>query len=172
MTRALVAAVLVSFLWIVAQNVWMRIAPTPRRLRSMTCWFLASLPCLALAWLVLPIHVPAGESPLLGPVNGIVLHTLVFFCYAECFYHVERSVTLRLLVELLPHGDAGTTEADLTRSYPQEDMVVRRLEVLRDNMFVADDSDGWRLSTKGRVYAAVVSALAWIFQSRTQAERG
>ena len=172
MLRGIVAAGLVSVVWIVLQNVWMLYRPAEARLTAMGRGFALSLPLLFAVERILPVEVPEAESPFLGPLQAIILHTLIFFCYAECFYHVERSVTLRLLIELLPYQASGATVDDIRSGYSQDDMVARRLTVLERSGFVQQRGKMWELTRMGLAYATVVEALSWLFQSQPQSDRG
>ena len=171
MLRGIIAAVVVSMAWIIVQNAWMFFRPAKARLRAMATGFFVSLPLLAVVERVLPVAVPQAESPWLGPLQALTLHTLIFLGYVECFYHVERSVTLRLLVEMLPYQASGVTIQELKGRYSQDDMIARRLSVLERSGFVRQSSAGWELTRKGFAYAAGVEALSKLFQSRSQADQ-
>ena len=95
----------------------------------------------------------------------------MFFCYVECFYHIERSVSLRLMVELLKQGDAGAPLEEIQGRYPVEGMIQERLEVLRDRGFIELRNDCWHLCFKGQLLARVTVSVSWLFQAKGQHER-
>lgn len=172
MVKGIIVACIASGLWIVAQNVCMHFWPTQRRLRAMTYGVCAGLPLLVCVYWFLPLTSPANESPYLGPMQAIIAYVLLFAGYAEFFYHVERSVTIRILVELIPYGGAGTTVDAIKTSYPQEDMIFRRLQVLEKNGFVRHQQGGWKLTAKGAILADGVAVALRVFGAQTQADRG
>lgn len=175
--RGIVAALLVSLLWIGLQNLWMFVRPAENRFRAMLIGYLISLPFLYVAyhWIaqapIAPDNPAAAESPAMGLFHACFLHLLLYFCYGECFYHVERSVTLRLLVEILQHGPSGLHLQRLQGEYPVGEMVRQRMEVLRNRGFVTQDNGVWRLSFMGETLARITAFVAWLYQAPGQHER-
>ena len=175
--RGIMAACVVTLLWVTLQNLLMFIHPAENRFRTMLVGYLVSLPFVYVAYrwfaqLPFPPGSPSAlESPRLGFIHAYFLHLLLFFFYVQCFYHVERSVTLRLLVELLKHGSGGAPLTGIQGSYPVEGMIRQRLEVLRDRGFVQMQDGAWQLTFKGAVLARVTNAISWLYQAKGQHER-
>jgi hypothetical protein len=163
-------AILVSFAWIVGQNLLMHLRPAKNRLRIMCAGYLVSLPFVFLAYRWIPPLVHP-TSTAIGLFHGYFFHLLLFLCYVECFYHIERSVTFRLLVELLHAGQPGLPLRALQAQYSVDEMVAQRLEVLREKGFLDRQGDDWSLRPKGLRLARVTATLSWIFQSKGQHER-
>jgi hypothetical protein len=157
--RALLSSVGITVLWVLAQVAWMHVRPARSRFKAMCAGFLLSLP--ALAWAL-------GDSAAADAAQAALLHLLLFFFYVQCFYHVERSVTLRLLVEIHRAPGGKIPLAQLMKSYSFEDMVRERLGTLGENGFLARDGDRWRNTPKGRLFARVMALSEWVFQSRGQ----
>ena len=111
------------------------------------------------------------ESYAMGLFHGYFFHLLLFFLYAECFYHVERSVTLRFFVELLKRGDQGATIHVIQTHYSVDGMIQQRLEVMRDQGFLEQRPDGWHLRLKGLLLARVSRTGSWLFHFKAQHER-
>ena len=173
MAQGIIVAVIVSAAWILAQNLFMHLRPAENRFNAMVVGYLLSLPCVFVAYRWMPPLLPGSgsESPALGLFHAYLLHLLLFFCYGECFYHVERSVTLRLLVEILQHGDAPASLQAIQGRYNVEGMIRERLEVMRERGFVERVDDSWHLCFKGTLLARVTVATAWVFQIKPQHER-
>jgi hypothetical protein len=177
MLHGVIVAAMVSVVWILLQNFLMHVRPAENRFRSMLSGYLVSLPVVFLAYRWLPpfsariAESMATESSAMGIIHAYLFHLLVFFCYAECFYHVERSVTLRLLVELLQHGDEGVHLPAIQARYSVGDMIRQRLDVLQDRGFLERHEDVWRLRPKGLLLAQATAALSWLFQAPMQHER-
>ena len=173
MAHGIIVAVMVSVAWILAQNVFMHLRPSQNRFKAMVVGYLLSLPFIVIVYHWMPPSAPGSgtESPALGLFQAYLLHLLLFFCYGECFYHVERSVTLRLLVEILQHGDEPAPLQAIQGRYNVEGMIRERLQVLRKQGFVERVDDSWRLLFKGVMLARVTVATAWVFQIKPQHER-
>jgi hypothetical protein len=167
-------AIVVSVAWILVQNLIMHVRPAEHRFGAMLLGYLFSLPFVFLAYRWMPgfTDTVTMESPTMGLIHAYFFHLLLFLFYAECFYHVERSVTFRLLVELLQSGPSGLPLQAIQSRYSVDEMVEQRLEVLRNNGFLKREGDIWRLRPKGLFLASATAALSWVFQSEAQYERG
>ncbi len=173
MVHGLLTGLVSTLLWVVAQNLWMHLLPTPRRFRAMVLGYLLSLPLVFFVYRWLPVwwQPTPGEAPAMGWIHAYVLHFLLFAFYGECFFHVERSVTLRLLVEILFAGPRGADLEGLRNQYPVGDMIAQRLEVLRENGFVRREGERWLLLPKARLLARFAIIGNWLFRAAPQNER-
>jgi len=175
--RGILAAFLVTLIWVVLQNASMFIHPADNRFRTMLIGYLVSLPFVYVAyrWFAqfpFPPGAPgATESPRLGLIHAYFFHLLLFFFYVQCFYHVERSVTLRLLIELLKLGGVNAPLQEIQGRYPVEGMIQQRLQILRERGFIELRDGSWYLTFKGAALARVTSAISWLYQSQGQHER-
>jgi len=177
MKQGVFAAVVVTLAWVLLQNLLMFVRPAENRFRAMLTGYILSLPFVYPVYRSLPAlgFVDAGgaatESPYMGLFHAYLFHLLLFFFYVECFYHVERSVSLRLLVELLKQGDAGAPLQEIQGRYPVESMIQQRLDVLRDRGFIELRNGSWHLCLKGELLAQVTVTMSWLFQAKGQHER-
>ena len=170
MLQGVLIACSVSFAWIFFQNIWMHVRPTENRFAPMLIGYVVSLPVVAMALSCFP--APAtSETPWLGWIHAYLFHLLLFFCYVECFYHVERSVSLRLLVEILIAGSDGVQIEDIQQRYSFREMILDRLSVLCDRGFLDTQNGVYQLRRKGKLVAYVIAFAAWVFQSKGQHER-
>lgn len=173
MVNGLLAAIIVSAVWIVLQNLLMHFRPAENRFGAMLTGYLLSLPAVYLVyqWLLSRPTPSTDEAYGLGLFHAYLFHLLLYFCYGECFYHVERSVTLRFFVEILQRGDRGAKIEAIQQDYSIDEMVRQRLEVMRDHQFLAGGHDGWRLRLKGAVLARLQMLGSRFFQFKGQHER-
>jgi len=175
--RGIWAATLVSASWIILQNLLMFARPAENRFRVMLVGYLMSLPfVLVVYYYFLQLPFPSGspsatESPKLGLIHAYFFHLLLFFFYVQCFYHVERSVTLRLLVELYRFGCNGAPIQSIQGRYPVEDMIRQRLDILHDRGFIKLRDGAWHLTLKGAFLARITVSIAWLYQAQGQHER-
>lgn len=173
MMRGLLTAVIVTTIWITIQILWMHVKPAKNRFKAMLLGYVLSLPFVIAAyeWLpgaaAIPLHEPWG----IGLFFAYFLHLLLFFLYVECFYHVERSVTLRFLVEILQRSPPGAGMDEILAEYNVDNMIRTRLVVLEENNFIERREGTWRLKPKGARLAKIMRVTAWIYQSASQADR-
>lgn len=148
----------------------MHIRPAKNRIRAMTIGYLAGLPAVFLLcrldFLVFGTQTYERTGVIL--FHAYFLHLLIFLLYAECFYHIERAVTLRLLLEIQNGEDHPGSAINITREYNAEEMVRRRLDVLESHAFVERRGESWMLRRKGRVFARLMQFSSWLFQSANQ----
>lgn len=176
MLSGLLASLLVTFFWIIACIVFMHCYPTAHRFRIMTKSFCCSLPLLWFFVFLLQ-HQPTiierlngHESPILAYFMALLMHFLFFFFVVECFYHIERSVTLRLLIEIQQHP-SSLTISDLMKNYSVDDMIMRRLQDMAKNGWSYYENDRWKLTPKGHYLALLMHFSCWLFQSKPQNKR-
>lgn len=170
-----IIAALIGFLLCVAGHLAsMHRRPVKGRLGAMTRAFVLGFPVtLALVPIVRSLGRgwDGAEHPWIAWIVAVLLHVLLFFLFVECFYHVERSVTLRLLVELLEHPQGAASEEEIMRDYSVDDMIERRLADLVRNRWLEEAGGQYRLTAKGRNLARVMSTSLWIYQNKPQNER-
>ncbi|MCX6992232.1 MAG: hypothetical protein NT011_03715 [Kiritimatiellaeota bacterium] len=151
----------------------MHIKPLANRFKAMCLGYCISLPFVYMAyqWMpgltTIPLHEPWG----IGLFFAYFLHLLFFLLYVECFYHVERSVTLRFLVEILQQSPPGARLDQILDNYNVESMIHTRLAALEKNNFIECKDARWRLKPKGGRLAKLMRISAWIYQSAGQADR-
>lgn len=174
MLQGLIAATLVTLIWVLAQVFVMHLRPAENRFKAMLAGYLASLPLVFIfARWIAPLLAPApaaaaGGSPIF---HAYLSHLLLFFLYVECFYHVERSVTLRFLVEILARRDQPPRVEDIRGQYSIREMITARLDVLRQNGFAEERAGRWHLKAKARLLVTAMRFSVWLFQSEIQSER-
>jgi len=177
MIRGVCAAVITTAVWISIQILAMHIRPAENRFKTMLAGYLLSIPLVAAAYLLIPwpavvAEQVAGEAAWLGWLHAYLCHLLCFFLYIECFYHVERSVTLRFLGELYQARDRPANLEDITsEKYSLQDMIERRLMLMKENGFIREDGGTFANTKKGNGYARVMAVSAWLFGSKSQKER-
>lgn len=176
MVHGVAVAILVTLAWVLVHVAIMHVRPAESRIRAMTLGYLVSLPFVyaACRWLPMPATIAeraAQESQLMGLFHAYFLHLLLYFAWVECFYHVERAVSLRFLIEILRHPDETAPIDEIRGKYNVREMVETRLEALRDHGFAEQRGDTWHLKPKGLLFARAMQFSAWIFQSKGQSER-
>ncbi len=175
MIAGIISAVLATALWISAQLLIMRLKPSERRFRAMLRGYLSSLPLVAVCYLLLQPHFPLLSSPAepvwMGWFHAYLLHLLLFFQYVHFFYHVERSVTVRMLVEILDSPGGAVSHDEINSRYSLDEMIVRRLDVMVENGFLLKRDGAYHNTAKGDLFARLVVLVSRTFRSVTQKDR-
>ena len=177
MILGIFAGCLVSILWIGAHIGWMHIRPAENRFKSMLAGYLISFPLPALAclwafeWQCLHSWTSGPGTLWLSLLHAYIWHLLLFLAYAEFFYMVERSVTLRFLMEILRRPSDQAQIEQIQTDYNVESMIRRRLAILKETNFIELHEGKWRLKAKGLRIAKAMRVSAWIYQSVGQPDR-
>ena len=167
MLKGLLISVLLTASWICAQIVIFHLRRPSRLFAAIAGAFAVTVPLFPVVYLLAPadlFFLPPGcaRAPCwVGLFTGMVAHLLFFFAYVEFFYYVERSVTLRVLVEI--HKRPGRTVEDVRDRYSVKRMVSDRLGAMKENGFVGRRGERWLLTAKGRVFARIfILARQWL----------
>lgn len=173
MERGILTAVIITAVWITIQIIWMHIRPAQNRFNAMLLGYVVSLPFVIVAFEWLPglAAIPLTEPWGIGLFFAYFIHLLLFFLYVECFYHIERSVTLRFLVEILQRSPPGARMEQILSAYNVDNMICARLKALGENNFIEYWERKWRLQPKGARLAKVMRVSVWIYQSVSQIDR-
>ncbi|HBA83880.1 MAG TPA: hypothetical protein DCZ95_07295 [Verrucomicrobia bacterium] len=177
MERGLLTAIIVSAAWMLVHLLLMQRRPAENRFKAMTVCWLFSLPFIPAFYFLAPSGLtphPAdvGDSIWMGLLQAGLSSVLLYFLFVECFYHVERAVTLRILIELLNDAKSNPTIESVRSKYDVDEMIRRRLDVLADRHFIARRDDRWHLLPKGRLFARTMQFSCWLFQCKGQKDRG
>ncbi len=176
MLTGLLASFVTTLLWMIVCIFLMHCHPPSPRFKLMLRSFIFSLPFLGLFLFLLQHQsdlvekLNGAEAPFLAYLIAFILHFLFFFFFVECFYHVERSVTLRLLIEI-HESLTPLSVSTLMRDYSVNDMIKRRLENMLSSKWIYRENDQWRLTSKGLWLARIMHISCWIFQSKPQNKR-
>ena len=174
MLTALILVIPLSFLWIILHIVWMHIHHADNRFSAMLNGFLLSLPVLLIAlWCpqTRAFHAALSPEPYgLVIFHAALAHVLIFFCFVECFYHIERAVTFRMLIEIAAHEE-GIPVAALKQDYHISEMIATRMNTLMERQFVYEKDGRWHLLPKGRWFARLMHFTLWLYNAQSQKDR-
>ena len=162
--RGLVAGLLAFAVYFGLQTSVFHFVKITRRARVLISLWLLCLPAYPLLFWGLPDDRVIWLAPLVAPSDAItflcggLLYFFIFMGYAQFIYMAESSVGVRTMIELTSEPEKGLTLEELTKRYPHEWMMERRLRrMVRTGYLV--EQDGWyRTTARGRLTAA---ALAW-----------
>lgn len=176
MGTGLLASLLATFSWIMVHLFLMHQRPCKQRLAAMTQAFLLSLPLLFVLLFFLQrqpaivLQLNGQEDFFLAYSYGFLLHLLFYFFFVEVFYHIERSVTLRFLIEI-DNSSSTANLKQIIKEYSVEEMIPRRLNDMKISGWIFKKNDRWILTFKGLCLAKTMRFSCWLFQSKPQNER-
>lgn len=87
--------------------------------------------------------------------------------YMHLYFGVDRSLSVRMLGELVKSGEGFLTLEDLSRLYPADDMVARRVAVLVDKGLLELTDHRYTCSARGRFLVSLALAGKALYGLRT-----
>jgi hypothetical protein len=98
-----------------------------------------------------------GADWRLGFANGLVVQVLLFLTAVLFYSHADRSITVRLLIELARAPRQRLTLAEMQAVCGVEVLMQDRLDIMQRNGFLVARGDRFVLSTKGWIAGSVGS---------------
>ncbi|WP_320178451.1 hypothetical protein [Roseovarius pacificus] len=91
------------------------------------------------------------KAPVLGHLwVSAPLYAFLVVLYMHLYFGVDRSLSVRMLGELVKSGEDFLAMDELNRRYPAGDMVARRVAVLVDKGLLVKDGERYVCAPRGR----------------------
>ncbi|MGH2584209.1 MAG: hypothetical protein ACRDJE_04785 [Dehalococcoidia bacterium] len=147
--------------WIVVQAVVFHVAAPRKAFSSMVTCFAPTVPLYLVLYAVTPADLVVlspqfvGADWRLGLANGLLVHVLLFLTGGMFYSHADRSITIRLLIELARAPEQRLTLAEMQATCGVEVLMQDRLDIMVRNGFLAASGDRFVLTSKGLVGGSV-----------------
>jgi hypothetical protein len=167
----LLSGVLVA-IWVVVQGVVFHAVAPHKAFSSMVACFAPTVPIYLLLYYMTPADLGllppefVGMDWRLGLGNGLVVHVLLFLTAGLFYSHADRSITIRLLIELARAPEQRLTLAEMQAMCGVEVLMQDRLDIMVRNGFLAASGDRFVLTLKGLVGGSVGWAARRILRIR------
>ena len=102
----------------------------------------------------------------LGLANGLMVHVLLFLTAGLFYSHADRSITVRLLIELARAPQQRLTLAQMQAMCGVEVLMQDRLDIMVRNGFLATRGDRFVLTAKGWIGGSVGLAARHILRMK------
>jgi hypothetical protein len=148
-------------IWVAVQGVVFHVAAPRKVFSSMVASFAPTVPIYLFLYYITPADLGflppdfVGLDWRLGLGNGLVVHVLLFLTAGLFYSHADRSITIRLLIELARAPEQRLTLADLQTMCGVEVLMQDRLDIMVQNGFLTASADRFVLTRKGRVGGGV-----------------
>jgi hypothetical protein len=156
----LLSGVLVA-IWVVVQGVVFHVAAPRKAFSSMVAYFVPTVPIYLLIYYVTPDDLRflppefVGVDWRLGLGNGLVVHVLLFLTAGLFYSHADRSITIRLLIELARAPRQRLTLAEMQAMCGVEVLMQDRFDIMVHNGFLTASGDRFVLTRTGWVGGSV-----------------
>jgi hypothetical protein len=159
--KGLVLSGMLMVLWLVVQGVVFHVAAPRKAFSSMVTWFAPTVPLYLILYWMLSADLGlldegfVGADWRLGLANGLLVHVLLFLTAGLFYSHADRSITVRLLIELARAPQQRLTLAQMQAMCGVEVLMQDRLDIMVRNGFLAQRGDRFVLTAKGWVGGSV-----------------
>jgi hypothetical protein len=155
--KGMVLAWVLVWVWAVVQGIVFQLRAPEKAFASMVAWF-APMP---VAYVALHLATPAdlgflpdrfvGGAAALSLLNGLVLLVLLFLTGVLFYYHADRSITVRLLIEMARAPQQRLSLDQMQAVCGVEVLMHDRLRTMAVNGFLEERDGIYHLAPKGRV---------------------
>lgn len=159
-------------LWLVVQAVVFHVAAPRKAFSSMLTWFSPTVPLYLVLYWALPADLGilgdefVGADWRLGAANGLLVHVLLFLTAGLFYSHADRSITVRLLIELARAPEQRLTLAQMQAMCGVEVLMQDRLDIMVRNGFLAVREERFVLTAKGWIGGSVGLAARHILRMK------
>lgn len=143
------------------------------RFLTLTRIFYALIPLYIFLYIIIPadalVILPAdlrvapgiviGLSKIFNFLIGLVIYLFLFFGYCQFYFIVDRSVSVRIMIELEKHPQKKMIKEEIKKVYDLDDFLSRRLKHMLDSKYITQGSGYYTNTAKGRLHAKVFKFL-------------
>lgn len=157
MLKGIILAGLLIAIWALVQGMVLQLRAPQKAFASMVAWFAPMVPAFVLIHLLTPADLGflperfARAAPALGLLNGLALLVLLFLTGVLFYYHADRSITVRLLIELARAPQQCLSLDQLQAVCGVEVLMQDRLDTMAMNGFLVRCGGSYHLAPKGRL---------------------
>ena len=119
-----------------------------RHFRSIVLTFLGCIPVYTVLFMVFADSFAAHYF-----LNGLVLFLFLFLGYCQFYFIVDRSVSVRIMIEIENSKEKRLTENQIQDVYSLEGMMARRLQHMDDGGYIRIESGAYLNTRKGQLEA-------------------
>ncbi len=144
-----------------------------KRFAALVSIFCSILPVYALLYFLIPMDaiviMPAdptltpgvviGISKIFNFLTGVLIYLLLFFGYCQFYFIIDRSISVRVMIELIKSKDKKLTLEQIKKIYSPDYIFIRRLQHMIDTKYIIEDSGFYKNLLKGRIIAKLFQFL-------------
>ncbi len=95
----------------------------------------------------------ADSSVIAGFVNGVVIYVFLFFGYCQFYFIIDRSISVRVMIELENSPEKQLTAEEIKKVYSLDSLLTRRLGQMVGTNYIVESSGFYKNTRKGRYEA-------------------
>ena len=131
-----------------------------KRFNTLVMIFLSLFPIYVLIYsLTSDFLTNFTSSALVSFLNGILIYILLFFGYGHFYFLVDRSISVRTMVELENSRERKLTYEQLKEVYSPDNLLLRRVGEMLNGKYIIENSGCYKTTRKGRYQARLCKFL-------------
>jgi hypothetical protein len=174
MIEAILSGLASFILFLVVHVLAFRSFELKERFRALTAIFFALAPAYAVIfYLSMPDYVVvslngkgiiSGDTALriaryLNFGAGLALYVFLFLGYCQFYFIVDRSISVRVMIEIEGSAKKALTEEEIKAVYSMDGILARRLQHMVEGRYIRQTDAGYANTRKGAIEARVFSAI-------------
>ncbi len=160
MEKAVVAGLGCFFLFLVLHVVVFRFIKPEERFRTLTLIFYGLLPLYIVVYFLLPgARWFSTLHEFLDFLAGLFLYIFLFLGYCQFYFIVDRSISVRVMMEIENSGGEGRGFDEIKRLYSFDHILSRRLEHMVYGGYLEKKGERYVNTRKGHTVASLFAFL-------------
>ncbi len=172
MLKAVILGFLCFIIFLVLHILIFRTFELKERFRALAAIFFAVIPLYVVVYALLPtdylVVVPLQPvnpvlslstiqflSATLNFLSGLMLYIFLFLGYCQFYFIVDRSISVRVMIEIDNADGERLSYDDIMRVYSFHGILRRRLDHMLEDRFLVKEGEFYRNTSKGRAEAKV-----------------
>jgi len=154
MLKGILIALFCFILFLLIHVVIFHNRPIKKRFHTMVMIFYSLFPIYILIYFLTPGFLTQSISSIIvGFLNGIVIYVLLFLGYFGFYFIIDRSISVRIMIELENSPEKQLTFEQIKEVYSMDDMLSRRLKHMVGSNYIIENSGYYKNTRKGRYEA-------------------
>jgi hypothetical protein len=96
-----------------------------------------------------------ATSKIFAIINGVIIYIFLFFSYAQFYFLIDRSVSARIMIELLQSPTGSLRVEDIHNLYDPKGMQKRRITDMLYGGYIIEKDNTYHMTARGKRNAAV-----------------
>ena len=136
-----------------------------KRFHTIAMTFYSLFPVYALIFFLIPVF-PTGSvsSTIISFLNGIVIYVFLFFGYCQFYFIIDRSISVRVMIELENSPEKQLTVEQIKEAYSLDYLLLRRLGHMVGTNYITENAGYYKNTRKGRYEARLFKFLKEFLQ--------
>lgn len=100
---------------------------------------------------VIPLETVYKITRVINFMSGLVLYLFLFLGYCQFYFIIDRSISVRVMIEIQGTSKRMMSFDEIERAYPYKEILSRRLDHMVEGGYIINKDGYYALTGKGRL---------------------